>query len=131
MESNLVEVLLARNGFNTKVAGTTFENRQDAIDASLADVGVLLLREYGNPHDEFAIQVLRADDGRQVGYIKADYSRHLAPFTKYQELSAIVTNITGVGEGKAKGVNIYVYEDDGRVLPTTGFMLGKNGGSNE
>jgi hypothetical protein len=126
MESNLAEVL-PRNGFNTKVAGTTFENRQDAIDASLESVGVLLLRDYGNSHDEFAIQVLRADDGRQVGYIKQDYTQHLAPFTKYQQLSAIVTAVTGGDEGKSKGVNIYVFEDEGRVFPSS--MFGKDSGS--
>jgi len=130
MESNLTEAL-PRNGFHTKVAGTTFENRQNAIDASLVEVGVLLLRDYGNPYDEFAIQVLRADDGRQIGYIKQDYTQHLAPFTRYQELSAIVTAVTGGDEGKNRGVNIYVFEDEGRVLPSTGFMLSKGGGSNE
>ncbi len=128
MESNLAEVL-PRNGFNTKVAGTTFHSRQDAIDASLVDVGVLLLRDYGNPYDEFAILVLRADDGRQVGYIKQDYTQHLAPFTKYQELSAIVTAVTGGDDGKNRGVNIYVFEDEGRILPSS--MFGNDGGSHE
>jgi len=130
MESHLAGVL-PKNGFHTKVVGCTFDNRQDAVDASLADVGVLLLRQYGNPYDEFAIQVLRADDGRQVGYLMKVYSPHLARFTQYQQLSAIVTALTGGEDGKARGVNIYVYEDEGRVLPSKDFMLGTDGGSHE
>lgn len=59
------------------------------------------------------------------------YSPHLARFTKYQELSAIVTALTGGEDGKAKGVNIYVYEDEGRVLPSKDFMLREGGGSHE
>lgn len=116
---------LPANGFPTKVVGTTFCD-EDAIDASLLDVGVLLLRDYANGHDDYAIAVLRADDGTRIGYISRLYSIHLAPFAEYQGLSAIVLDVTGGVVGKEnKGVNIYVYEDDGAVLPSKAYMLGE------
>ena len=112
-----------KNGFHTKVVGNTFNGRQDAIDASLLDAGVLLYWEKGNDHDKFAIAVLRADDGRQIGYIAGCYTPFLAPHAKFMELCAKVLEVTGgVGDKPNKGVNLFVYREDEEPLPSKGFM---------
>lgn len=115
---------LPRNGFFTKVAGTTFAD-EGAIDASLMRVGVLLLRDHHTP-DPFAIQILRTDDGRRIGYVPAIYACHLAQYADDQGLSATILEVTGGVEGKENlGVNVYISDDYGRPLPSKEFMLGE------
>jgi len=123
MEERLAGLL--ENGFYTKVVGVTFDDRQDAIDASLPQVGVFLVREKGNIHDPYAIQVIRQDDGRQVGYIKKDYSAYLADHAEYMELCAVVVGVTGgTKEKPEKGVNLYLYDQEGRPLPIAALFGG-------
>jgi len=98
--------------FNTKVAGVTFDGRQDVVRALRAGDALVLQREPANPADPHAIRVLTSD-GRQVGYLSARIAARLAPSidagTRY---AASVSQITGgpteQDTARSFGVNISV-----------------------
>jgi len=93
--------------FYTKVAGVTFEGRQDAVRHLLPGEPLTLRREPGNPHDPHAVKVVTGRDV-QIGYLSARVASRLAPSmdsgTRY---TATVSQITGGGD-RSYGVNIYV-----------------------
>ena len=122
MEGRLKKV--PRGGIHTKVVGSTFAT--GLIDDSLLEVGVILCPVYDNAYDEYAIEVLRGDDGTRIGYLRAAYTHHLQPFQDAHGLSAIVLGVTGgTPEKPLRGANLYLYADDGTPLPTKDFMLGE------
>ncbi len=100
--------------FYTKVAGVTFEGRQDVVRTLRPSDPLRLRREPENLHDPHAVKVMTASD-IQIGYLSARVASRLAPSmdtgTRY---AATVTQITGGGE-RSLGVNIYVRRHD--VLP--------------
>lgn len=121
MKGRLQEV--PRGGMHTKVVGSTFA--AGLIDDSLIAVGVVLCPVYDNAYDEYAIEVLRGDDGTRIGYLRAAYTHHLQPFLEAHGLSAIVLGVTGGTPDKPlRGVNLYVYATDGTPLPSKEWMLG-------
>jgi single-stranded-DNA-specific exonuclease len=63
---------------DTRVAGVTFDNRQDVIARLGVNEQIWLLREPDNVHDANAIMVLR-DNGELVGFIPHDLAVRLAP----------------------------------------------------
>ena len=122
MKGRLQEV--PRNGIKTKVVGNTFN--PGLIDDSLMEVGVVLCPVYDNDYDEYAIEVLRGDDGSRIGYLRAAYSIHLQPIAEAHGLSARVIGVTGgTAEKPLRGVNLYVYADDYTPLPSKNSMLGE------
>ena len=73
------------NSFYSKLAGTTFDGRQDIIE-NLADSGMLnagqmlaYRREPNNPYDRNAIAVLHPNTMQQLGYIGRDVASTIAP----------------------------------------------------
>jgi len=99
--------------FNTKVAGVTFEGRQQIVRRLAAGDVLVLERQPDNPVDPHAVRVLTAG-GEQIGYLSARVAARLAPSmdsgTRY---SASVSQVTGgpgavPGEERSHGVNIYV-----------------------
>jgi len=97
--------------FHTKVAGVTFEGRQETVQALRPGDALMLRREPDNPHDPHAVKVVTAS-GTQIGYLSARVASRLAPSidsgTRY---AAAVSQITGGGE-RSYGVNIYVHRHD-------------------
>ena len=96
--------------FYTKAAGVTFENRQAIVEQLVAGQPLELVRERDNIHDENAIAVMA--DGEQIGYLKRNIARHLAPnFDQGISYEAMVVQVTGSAE-KNWGVNIFIRRTD-------------------
>ncbi len=96
--------------FYTKVVGVTFENRQALVEQLVAGQPLELKREKDNAHDENAIAVLA--DGAQIGYLKRNIARHLAPnFDQGIGYEAMVVQVTGSAE-KNWGANIFIQRTD-------------------
>lgn len=100
--------------FYTKLVGVTFENRQEQVKQLIAGQPLELRREQNNVHDENAIAVFA--DGVQVGYLKRNIARHLAPnFDKGVGYEAMVVQITGSADTNW-GANIFIQRTDRREL---------------
>ena len=65
----------------TKLAGVTFENRQDIIMDLKLESDVVLMRDYKNEYDKNAIKVLTNFNKEQIqiGWIPRDLASVLAP----------------------------------------------------
>lgn len=96
--------------FHTKLAGVTFEGRQDTIAGLHVDSELELRREPANPHDAHAIAVFFG--ALQLGYISRNVAKHVAPVIDSGErYRARVESLTGGGEGKHRGVNVLIWRD--------------------
>ncbi len=93
-------------GFNTKVAGVSFEGRQDIVAGIAPGAPLELRRDAANPHDPNAIGVWF---GRlQLGFLKAAIAKRVAPnIDAGERYTAEVTAVTG-GGARSFGINIYV-----------------------
>jgi single-stranded-DNA-specific exonuclease len=93
-------------GFHTKLAGVTFEGRQDLIPGLTPGIELDLERQPANVHDPNAIAVRF---GRlQIGFIRKEIAVRIAPnIDAGERYRAEVKNLTG-GGAKSFGVNIYV-----------------------
>ncbi|MBV8198360.1 MAG: DEAD/DEAH box helicase [Candidatus Eremiobacteraeota bacterium] len=93
--------------FHTKIAGVSFEGRQDTIAGLRAGAALNLRREPENPHDANAIAVHYGN--LQLGFLNRQLAAHLAPVIdagiKY---TAHIASLTGSGEGRHRGVNIFL-----------------------
>ena len=97
--------------FYTKVAGVTFEGRQETVRALRPGDPLMLRREPDNPHDPHAVKVVTAS-GTQIGYLSARIASRLAPSIDTGiRYAAAVTQITGGGD-RSFGVNIHVHRHD-------------------
>lgn len=95
-----------RAEFYTKVAGVSFENRQEVIRTLSAGDKVELRREPANAHDPKAVAVYCREG--QLGYLKGSLARYLAPAMEQGiEYEAYVTQVTGY-EKNNLGVNLRV-----------------------
>lgn len=116
MESNLTKALL-KNGSFIRVVGTTYENRQDAIDSSLLEVGVLLVRHYGKWHEEFVVEVVRADDHRRIGFLATSLSPYFVALPGDCAVCATVVAVTGgTAQNCEKGLTLFLHGDDAHNL---------------
>lgn len=105
------------NLFYSKIAGTTFDGRQDIIE-ELSDGGMLntgqrllLKREPENPYDSNAIAILHPETMQQLGYIeKTLASQMVAKMNFGTRYAAEVSMVTG-GTGYQYGVNIILHEN--------------------
>ena len=95
--------------FHTKLAGVSFEGRQDTIGGVTLGSELMLERQPQNQYDPNAIAVKFGT--LQLGFIKAGIAKHLAPLiddgARYR---ARVESLTGGGD-RNRGVNIYVWRD--------------------
>src|SRR3990167_5914135 len=93
---------------NTKIAGVSFEGRQDLVrNIKISDV-LILSKQPDNKYDKNAIAILDLE-GNQLGFIKRELASELAPAmdrgTKYK---AKVSAITGKEHNNIE-VNIIIY----------------------
>jgi single-stranded-DNA-specific exonuclease len=95
--------------FHTKLAGVSFEGRQDVI-AGLRDQAPLeLRRQADNPHDPNAIAVHYGN--LQLGFFNKKLAAHLAPLMDLGvRYTARIASLTGGPsiQGRHRGVNILV-----------------------
>ncbi len=94
--------------FHTKIAGVSFEGRQDVIAGLRAGALLELRREPENPHDRNAIAVRYGN--LQLGFLNKRLAAHIAPLIDAgARYGAHVASLTGGPEyAKHRGVNILV-----------------------
>lgn len=94
--------------FHTKIAGVSFEGRQDIIAGLQTGAALELLRQPDNPHDRNAIAVHYG--ALQLGFFNKRLAAHIAPLidggARYRARVASLTG--GSAQGKHRGVNIFV-----------------------
>ena len=102
--------------FHTKLAGVSFEGRQDTIAGLHVGLDLTLERQPNNEHDRNAIAVRYG--ALQLGFIKRGIAKHLAPqIDNGARYRARIESLTGAlrepqgDEGRHRGVNIYVWRD--------------------
>ena len=98
--------------FHTKLAGVTFEGRQDALEHLSAGTPLRIERQADNPHDSNAIAVFDPH-GAQVGFFNRRLAAALAPaMDRAVSYDAEVTEVTGGQPGQSLGVNVLVSRRD-------------------
>ena len=95
--------------FHTKIAGVTFEGRQDTIGGLRVGVALRLERQPDNPHDPNAIAVWYGN--LQLGFLNRGIAAHLAAaIDGGAHYRARVASLTG-GGARSRGVNVFVERD--------------------
>jgi single-stranded-DNA-specific exonuclease len=96
--------------FHTKLAGVSFEGRQDVIAGLHAGAPLELRRQADNPHDSNAIAVHYGQ--LQLGFFNKRLAAHIAPLMDAgAQYGARVASLTGggsAGEFKHRGVNVVI-----------------------
>ena len=98
--------------FHTKLAGVTFEGRQDALERLTAGAPLRLERQ---PHNEYDANACALFDphGDQVGFFNRRLAAALAPAIDAGVAYDVeVTEVTGGEEGRSLGVNVLVSRRD-------------------
>ncbi|HET6497964.1 MAG TPA: single-stranded-DNA-specific exonuclease RecJ [Coriobacteriia bacterium] len=94
--------------FHTKLAGVTFEGRQEVVARLTSGTPLRVVREPENPHDPSAI-ALHDAHGSRVGYFNRRLSGVLAAVLDAGvEYDVEVSDVTGGDGGRALGVNVLV-----------------------
>lgn len=94
--------------FHTKLAGVTFEGRQDVLARLQAGIPLRIERQPENPHDANAT-ALYEPHGAHVGYFNRRLAAALAPVLDAGvEYDVEVTDVTGGDDGRSRGVNVCV-----------------------
>lgn len=98
--------------FHTKLAGVTFEERQEVLARLVPGAPLRLVREPGNVHDSNACAVHDVQ-GAQVGFLNRRLAAVLASAMDAGVAYDIeVSEVTGGDSGKALGVNVLVSRRD-------------------
>ncbi len=106
--------------FHTKLAGVSFEGRQDVIAGLSPGVALELRREPENPHDANAIAVFYGN--LQLGFLNRHLAAHVAPAmdggARYRARIASLTGGSSKASGEAthRGVNVYLERDAAETL---------------
>lgn len=109
-ESRYKNILQAAR-FATKVAGVTFEDRQNIIKTLQPGDELVLVREPHNSHDRNAIRLDR-QDGQTIGYLNAELAAEMAPeLDRGQGYQCAVSAVTG-GQERLYGVNVVVIRQE-------------------
>jgi single-stranded-DNA-specific exonuclease len=94
--------------FHTKLAGVTFEGRQEVAARLVPGASLRAVRQPDNPHDSNAI-ALHDSHGTQVGFFNRRLAGALAPVIDAGvEYDVEVADVTGGDGGRAFGVNVLV-----------------------
>ncbi|MGH7683219.1 MAG: DEAD/DEAH box helicase, partial [Vulcanimicrobiaceae bacterium] len=98
--------------FNTKLAGVSFEGRQDIAAGLRPGTRLELRRMPENPHYGNAIAVFYG--ALQIGFINRAMAKQLAPLIdgEARRYAAEVTTVTGGTKGRSFGVNVRVRRDE-------------------
>jgi len=94
--------------FHTKLAGVTFEGRQEVVARLTPGVPLRIERQPDNEHDTNACAVFDPL-GDQVGFLNRKLAAALAPLIDAGvEYDVEVADVTGGGDGESLGVNVRV-----------------------
>jgi single-stranded-DNA-specific exonuclease len=100
------------DAFHTKLAGVTFEGRQDVVARLVSGTPLRLVRQPENQYDPNAC-ALYDPFGDQVGFFNRRLAAALVPFVDAGvEYDIAVTDVTGGTEGESLGVNVLVSRHD-------------------
>ncbi|MHB1341706.1 MAG: single-stranded-DNA-specific exonuclease RecJ [Coriobacteriia bacterium] len=100
------------NAFHTKLAGVTFEGRQELLAQLEPGTPLRLVRQPENEYDPAAC-ALHNPRGAQVGFFNRRLAAVLAPYVDAGvEYDVTVTEVTGVGGEGSLGVNVLVRRHD-------------------
>ena len=99
--------------FHTKLAGVTFDDRQETIAQLAAGEPLDLRRDHANPYDANAVAVWSLRQNRQLGFLNRDLAAEIAGALDagagyFVELA----DVTGGEEGRSYGVNVRVTRSD-------------------
>ncbi len=102
------------SGFHTKLAGVSFEGRQDVVAGLRIGLGLDLVRQPDNAFDDNAIAVHYG--ALQIGFLSKGIAKHLAPLiddgARYRARIESLTGGEVTGEERRhRGVNVYVWRD--------------------
>jgi single-stranded-DNA-specific exonuclease len=98
--------------FNTKLAGVTFEGRQEVLGRLTNGMPLRLVRQPDNEFDRMACALLDTH-GSQVGFLNRRLAAVLAPAIDAGiEYDVEVTEVTGGEPGRSLGVNVLVSRRD-------------------
>ncbi len=98
--------------FHTKLAGVTFEGRQETLAALKPKTPLRLVREPDNPHDSNACAVLDTR-GVQIGYLNRRLASAIGPAVDSGiEYDIEVSEVTGGEKGRSLGVNVLLTRRD-------------------
>jgi single-stranded-DNA-specific exonuclease len=98
--------------FHTKLAGVTFEGRQDALERLSAGAPLRLERQPDNQFDANAVALFDPHGG-QVGFFNRRLAAALSPSIDAGVAYDVeVTEVTGGDEGRSLGVNVLVSRRD-------------------
>ncbi len=96
------------DSFHTKLAGVTFEGRQEAVARLAPGTPLRVVRQPDNPHDANAI-ALHDAHGAQIGYFNRRLAGALAPVIDAGvEYDVEVADVTGGDGRRSYGVNVLV-----------------------
>lgn len=102
--------------FHTKLAGVTFEGRQEIVGRVDAGMPLRLERQPDNPFDPNAIALFEPR-GEQIGFLNRRLAGALAPALDAGVVyDVVVTEVTGGEEGRSLGVNVLVSRRDAVAL---------------
>lgn len=94
--------------FHTKLAGVTFEGRQESVAGLSAGTLLRIERQPDNPHDPCAC-ALFDPHGHQIGYFNRRLSAVIAPLIDAGvDYDVEVTEVTGERDAGSLGVNVLV-----------------------
>jgi single-stranded-DNA-specific exonuclease len=103
--------------FFTKLAGVTFEGRQDVVSRLEPGMPLRLERQPANEYDPNAC-ALFGPLGEHVGFLNRKLAAEIAPVLDAGvEYDVEVTDITGGGEGESLGVNVLMERRGGLLGP--------------
>lgn len=94
--------------FFTKLAGVTFDNRQNVIRGLKSGEELFMERQPNNSFDSNAI-LIKNSNGKEIGFLKADLAKFLAKEIdeNFAEYKIIVIAITGQ-DNQSYGVNVLI-----------------------
>ena len=105
--------------FHTKLAGVTFEGRQDVLEPAGAGTPLRLERQPDNAYDANAC-ALFDPHGDQVGFFNRRLAAALAPAIDAGVAYDVeVTEVTGGEDDRSLGVNVLVSQPRRRAAPRT------------
>ncbi|SDJ72733.1 HIRAN domain-containing protein [Paenibacillus naphthalenovorans] len=99
---------IQENFFIVRVAGVTYENRQEIIAKLNRSTEIFLKRDYNNQHDPYAVGVY-VRGSHQIGWIPKEYSKTIGKMIDQgTNFETRILDILGGGNGLNYGVEIEV-----------------------
>ncbi len=117
LKSREYEGILEAHSFFTKLAGVTFEGRQEVIARLVDDEALILRRDPLNEYDPQAVAVYAPRLEAQIGFLNRDLAAVIAPaLDEGVEYTVALGSVTGGNEGKSRGVNVEIARKESLAL---------------